>query len=150
MPELVVAAFCARGPYRHVRELLAQTPDAWFPWGYRTCQTAIGEDNVRALRRCAIELWAVDDVREPTRAEFVAGGRVDFVVDADSYLAFTVRCAAQSRSVVEPDRVIECVREGSLLFEPNMPIVSDGSEKGNTAAQGGATIRETVAPLPLG
>jgi hypothetical protein len=150
MQETVVAVFCTAGPYRYVRELLKSAPDVWFPWGYRRCQVAIYGPDVAALRGREIELWAVDDTRAPTQAEFVGRGRIDFVIPTRDYLAFTIRSTNHSASSVAPDAVVERVRAGFLIFEPNVPIVIDGSAQDDSSVQVGSAVPAAAASFPLG
>ena len=150
MSDVLVAAFCESGPYRHVVRTLEVAPDAWLPWGYRTRQVRVGLIEGLDLSQRKIELWSVDDTRAPSAVRFVGGGAIDFFVSTDDYLAFTIRCMAGALPVTGPEDVLQGVTAGVLLFDPNLSLVGHDSEERNGAVPERAAIPEDVASLPLG
>lgn len=70
-----------------------------------------------------VELWELDDLRAPARAEPVCVASVDFVTRTQGYLAFTLRLRRQEHCLVAASDVLGAVgRERSMLV--SVPIAA--------------------------
>lgn len=110
----VVLAYCGSGPYRYLSDLLAADPKAWFPWGYRSSQVA-SDVRERIAPGALVEIWEIDDTRHPTVARPMAVAMLDFVLDAGTYLAMTLR-AHEGDPCVSTDEVLRGAGQGHLAF----------------------------------
>src|SRR5665811_2130442 len=99
-----VAAFCASGPFRHVRRLVESDADAWFPWGYHARWMACKDQVVVGD---IVELWEVDDTRRPSNAQCLAVAQVDHASRADGYLALTLRCDSRAKPRAQSSMVLD-------------------------------------------
>ena len=114
----LIASYCARGPYRHVRALLDQ-PDAWFPWGYYKQRV---EPGLKPQCNDLVELWEIDDTRQPTDAAPVGMATVDYVSCAAGYVALTLRRTEALIPLSAPAEVVRAASRRHLLASG--PLIS--------------------------
>jgi hypothetical protein len=111
----LVVAYCSSGPYKHLTQLLDGDRSAWFPWGYRSQQVS-PQAATRLERGAIVEIWEVDDTRQPSSARPMAVAQLDFVLDTGNYLTMTLRCG-QGEPIATEEAVLEEVDRGRLAFE---------------------------------
>jgi hypothetical protein len=111
----VVLAYCSSGPYRHLAQLLAADSRAWFPWGYRSRQVSTDASS-RLVPGAEVEIWEVDDTRQPISARPMIVAHLDLVLTTSDYVAMTLRCCQGEPLANEAD-VLREVQEGRLAFE---------------------------------
>lgn len=111
----LVVAYCSSGPYRHLTQLLASDTRAWFPWGYRSQQVS-PQAAARLVRGAAVEIWEVDDTRQPMSARPTAMAQLNFVLDTGNYLTMTLRCG-KGEPIATEEGVLEQVHRGRLAFK---------------------------------
>jgi hypothetical protein len=152
MPSRFVGTYCASGPYRHVRGVLAQQSHAWLPWGYR-----LGQDAASALRITPgdqIELWEVNDTRAPRSAVPVAVLTVDFVSVSSEYLALTLQQARSLAPLSTEQDVVTHVQSRRFIWKVESPRVNDGftpvtRSHGNTAPHR-SPLQAAISAFSLG
>ena len=105
--------YCESGPYRHARALLEDRDGTWLPWGY---PSSLVHPELSVGAGSFIEVWAVDDFRTPTSAQFVTGAVVDFAAKHEGYLAVTMRTVGGLRSSMESTDVLEGASRGYLAI----------------------------------
>jgi len=125
-------AYCADGPYRHLRTLLDARPHTWFPWGYTKRRI---EPNVDVRRGTEVEVWEVDDTRDPRKAEPVAICDVDFISETADYLALTLR-THPGRVEANQQSVVSRVRVGLFVFDASSEASHDGAARATSCVSG--------------
>jgi hypothetical protein len=108
----LIAAFCSNGPYRHLRQLVCKDTEAWFPWGYRHRTV---EAELDPKPGDLVEFWEVDEIRDPQFATPVCVASIDYVANADGYLALTLRTLPSRACHESPDNVISAVSRRMLF-----------------------------------
>lgn len=115
----LIATYCARGPYRHVRDLVSAGA-SWLPWGYRT---GCVQDELELAPGDLVELWELDDLRAPRQAKPVCVASVDFISRTEGYLAFTLLLRSQEHCLVAASEVLDAAtRDRSMLA--SLPIAT--------------------------
>jgi hypothetical protein len=118
--------YCADGPYRHLRRSVEQGSD-WFAWGYRGFQ--IDPDSFGLVRRGAlVEVWEVDDTRNPRSATFLMAARLDFVAHTGEYVPMTFWRVGELDLSSTADQALGAARRGLYVLATRGTETRDGIE----------------------